>query len=457
MGLDARAGAIRGMSALAWIAIALLVAVNALYVAAEFASVAVSRSRLAALAGKGNARARRLLAIVEDGARLDEYIAACQIGITFTSLVAGALAQAAITPVLTPLVGRLAGISQVAAFSAATAIVLLGMTTAQVVFGELLPKSLALQFPERVALATLAPMRWSVILYRPAIALLNGSAFVLLKSFGIEPGGHRHVHSPEEIEFLLAASRKGGMLEPEAHRRLRRGLQLSSRTVRQLMVPRGELLAIDATTPAEEILEILLSSPYNTLPVYQGSLDRIVGAVSLKDVASAFAQSGRIPSLIEIVRPIPFVPENLSADRLVRFFQEQKSTKAIVVDEFGGVEGIVSVQDVLEELFGEIAEEGEEEETATVERLEDGRVRLPGSMALDEAEPHVGVRWKGSAATVAGHVLEAFGRMPAEGETLEIGGVEVTVERTSPKTVLSVLVRPKAPEEDEVEGEWPSP
>mgnify|MGYP000949757866 CR=1 FL=1 len=444
------------MSALPWIAIALLVAVNALYVAAEFASVAASRSRIGVLAEGGNARARRLLGILESGVELDEYIAACQIGITFTSLVAGALAQATITPALSPLLARLAGISDVAAFSAATAAVLLGLTTVQVVVGELLPKSLALQFPERVALATFPPTRWSVVLYRPAIALLNGSAFLLLKPFGIEPGGHRHVHSPDEIEFLLAASRKGGMLEPEAHRRLQRGLQLSSRTVRQLMVPRGELLAIDATTPAEEILEILLSSPYNTLPVYQGSLDRIVGAVSLKDVASAFAQSGRIPSLIEIVRPIPFVPENLTADRLVRFFQEQKSTKAIVVDEFGGVEGIVSVQDVLEALFGEIAEEGEEEEAA-VERLEDGRVRLPGSMALDEVEAHIGVRWEGTAATVAGHVLEALGRLPAEGESLEIGGVEVTVERMSPKTVLSVLVRPKAPEEDEVEGEWPSP
>lgn len=444
------------MSLVPWIVIGVLIAINALYVAAEFASVAVPRSRIAALAEEGNSRARGLLGILEDGVRLDDYIAACQIGITLTSLIAGAYAQATITPDVVPLLERYGDLSRTAAFSVTTIAVLLALTGSQVVLGELLPKSLALQFPERVALATYRPTQWSVVLYRPFIAFLNGSAFLLLKPFGVRPGGHRHVHSPDEIEYLLAASRKGGMLEPEAHRRLRRGLQLSSRTVRQLMVPRGDLVAIDATTPSEEILEILLSSPYNTLPVYQGSLDRIVGAVSLKDVASAFAQSGRIPSLIEIVRPIPFVPESLPADRLVRFFQEQKSTKAMVVDEFGGVEGIVSVQDVLEELFGEIVEE-EAEEEVTVERLEDGRLRLPGSMALDEAEAWIGVRWEGTAATVAGHVLEAFGRLPEEGDALEIDGVEVTVEKMSPKAILSVLVRPRPLEEEEEESEWPSP
>src|SRR5690606_9274520 len=145
----------------------------------------------------------------------------------------------------------------------------------------------------------------------------------------------------------------------------------------------------------------------------------IVGSVSLKDVAIAFSQSGRIPSLIEIVRPIPFVPENLTGDRLVRFFQEQKRTKAVGGDEVGGVEGRVSMQDVLGELFGELGEV-ETAEELEVERLQDGRVRLPGALDLDEAERWIGVRWEGTAATVAGHVLEAFGRMPEQGEFLEI-------------------------------------
>lgn len=434
------------MSLIPWLVIGLLIAVNALYVAAEFASVAVPRSQIAALADAGNQRARGLLAIVQDGVRLDDYIAACQIGITFTSLVAGAYAQATLSPRFAPALEELTGLAPTSAFTLAAVIVLLVLTGLQVVVGELLPKSLALQFPERVALATFLPTRWSVFLYRPFIALLNGSAFLLLRPFGVEPGGHRHVHSPDEIEYLLAASRKGGHLEPEVHERLRRGLLLSSRTVRQLMVPRGEIVAVDATTPAEDIMELLLASPYNTLPVYQGSLDRIVGSVSLKDVAIAFSQSGRIPSLIEIVRPIPFVPENLTGDRLVRFFQEQKRTKAVVVDEFGGVEGLVSMQDVLGELFGELGEV-ETAEELEVERLQDGRVRLPGALDLDEAERWIGVRWEGTAATVAGHVLEAFGRMPEQGEFLEIDGVPIVVESTTPKTIRSVLAQPRAPEE----------
>lgn len=432
------------MSLLPWIVIWLLIAVNALYVAAEFASVAVPRSQIAALAAGGSQRARGLLAVLQDGVRLDDTIAACQIGITFTSLVAGAFAQATISPELVPLIEDATGLSTATSFTAAAVAVLLLLTGAQVVVGELLPKSIALQFPERVALLTYLPARWSVFLFRPFIALLNGSAFLLLRPFGVVPGGHRHVHSPDEIEYLLAASRKGGALDAEAHERLRRGLLLSSRTVKQLMVPRGEMIALDATTPTEELMEILLGCPYNTLPVYQGSVDRIVGSVSLKDVAVAFAQSGRIPSLIEIVRPIPFVPENLTADRLVRFFQDQKKTKAVVVDEFGGVEGLVSMHDVLAELFGEVEEEGHDE--VEVERLGDGEVRLPGTLALDEAEPWVGVRWEGTAATVAGHVLEAFGRMPEEGETIEIDGVPVTVEQTSPKTIVSVIAHPRIEE-----------
>ncbi len=435
------------MSLVAWFVIGLLVAVNALYVAAEFSSVAVPRGRIAALADSGSQTARGLLGILSDGVRLDDYIAACQIGITFSSLVAGAYAQAAITPDLAVRVAAWTGLPELSAFTATSVGVLLLLTGLQVVVGELLPKSIALQFPERLALLTYRPTRFSVSLYRPFIALLNGSAFLLLRPFGVRPGDHQHVHSPDEIEFLLAASRKGGQLEPEAHERLRRGLLLSSRTVRQLMVPRGEMIAIDATTPPEELMDLLLACPYNTLPVYQGSLDRIVGSVSLKDVAVVFAQSGRIPSLIEIVRPIPFVPENLTADRLVRFFREQKRTKAIVVDEFGGVEGLVSMHDVLTELFGEIGDETDLDELA-VERLPDGRVRIPGALALDEAEEWIGVRWEGTAATVAGHLLEAFGRMPEEGEAIEVDGVHVTIEKTSPKTILSVLAEPRPREEE---------
>jgi magnesium and cobalt exporter, CNNM family len=248
-----------------------------------------------------------------------------------------------------------------------------------------------------------------------------------------------HVHSPVEIQLLLAESRKGGTLSPEATARLERGLLLSTRTVRQLMVPRGELVAIEAATPAEEILRAVLESPYSRLPVYRKDLDHLIGTVSTKDVVALYASRGDIPPLEQLLRPIPFVPENLRADRLVRFLQERRSSKAIVVDEFGGVQGIVSIEDVLGELFGDIGDELKASDVIT-EPLADGRVRLPGSMSLEEAEPWLGTRWQGNSATVGGHIVNRLGRLPQAGEHIEVDGVNLTILDMTPTTVGRVLV-----------------
>jgi CBS domain containing-hemolysin-like protein len=428
------------MTLLPWLVIGLLIAVNALYVAAEFSAVAVQKSQLAPLAREGNRRAAGLMEILKDGAQLDRYIAACQIGITLSSLVAGAYGQATIALQLGPWIAGAFGLGAAAAQSSAFVAVLLILTTLQVVLGELVPKSLALQFPERTALATYLPTRWSLSLFRGFIWLLNGSGFLLLKPFGIKPGGHQHVHSPEEIQFLLAESQRGGALSPEAHRRLERGLRLSARTVRQMMTPRGELYAIEVTTPAADVMERILESPYSRVPIYQGTLDHVVGAVNTKDVARSFAIQGEVPPLSRMLRPIPFVPETLGAHRFVRMLQEQQSSKAIVVDEFGGVQGIISIEDVLTQLFGDIGDELKQPEPGP-ERLADGTVRLPGDMELDEAEPWLGARWEGPANTVGGHVVAQLGRLPAAGERLEIDGVSVTVAEMGPTAVRWVVVQ----------------
>lgn len=430
------------MTAFPWLVIAVLIAINALYVAAEFAAVAVQRGQIAALAKSGNRRALGLLSVLQDGVRLDRYIAACQIGITLSSLIAGAYGQATIAIELGPSLSRTFDIDATSAETAAFTLVLLVLTALQVVLGELVPKSLALQFPERTALATYLPMRWSVSVYRVFIWLLNGCGFLLLRPFGIVPGGHQHVHSPEELAVLFAELRRGGTLSPESHRRLERGLQLSARTVRQMMTPRSELDAIEASTPAGDVLRRILHSPYSWLPVYRGSLDHVIGAVSTKAVVGHFAASGTVPPLSELVRPMPFVPDSLRSHGFVRFLQERRASKAIAVDEHGGLQGIISIEDVLWELFGEIGDELKQPEPSA-EVLPDGKVRLPGSMRLDEAEPWVRTRWVGPAATVGGHIVEVLGRLPAEGESLEIDGVRVTITEMSPTAARWVVVEPR--------------
>lgn len=418
-----------------------LIAINALYVAAEFAAVAVQKSQISPLARSGNSRAVGLMSVLESGVELDRYIAACQIGITLTSLLAGAYGQATLTPQLMAWLEESVGLAAPAAKTAAFFVVLLGLTVLQMVLGELVPKSLALQYPERMALGTYLPMRWSVSLYRSFIWLLNGSGFLLLRPFGISPGGHQHVHSPEELAALFNASRRGGALQPAAHRRLQRGLELSARTVRQMMTPRSELHAIEVSTPPDELLQKILHSPYSLLPVYRGSLDNILGGISSKAVVAHLAARGKLPSIEQLLRPMPFVPEALRSHRFIRFLQRERSSKAIVVDEHGGVQGLISAEDVLWELFGEIRDELREAE-ASAETLPDGTLRLPGSMRLDEAAHWLGTRWQGPAATVGGHITATLRRLPVEGDRLDIDGVTVTVTEMSTTAVSWVVAVP---------------
>lgn len=431
------------MTAFALVVLAFLTAVTALYVAAEFAAVAVQRPQLAALAKGGSRRAAGLLAVLENGVELDRYIAACQIGITLSSLVAGAYGQATLALTLGPELEAWLQVDTATAHSLAFTIVLMALTAFQMVVGELIPKSLALQFPEATALFTYLPTAWSVSFYRPFIWLLNGSALIMLKPFRVTPGGHQHAHSLAEIGLLLDQSRRGGKLSEAAHRRLERGLYLSGRTVRQMMTHRQDMVAIEASTPASEVLEQILKSPYSRVPVYKDTLDEVLGAVSTKIVLRTYATKGELPELAKLVQPIPFVPDSLRAHRLVRFFQDQRASKAVVVNEFGGVEGIISIEDVLMELFGDIGDELKQPELAP-EKRPDGTVRLPGWMGVEEAQAWLGARWDGSAATIAGHIIEELGRLPNEGENVEVDGVRLRIDEMGPTTVRWVVIHPRS-------------
>src|ERR671913_549870 len=238
---------------LAWTIIVLLILLTGLYVAAEFAAVSARRSRLRRLAEDGNGLAARILPVLEDPAALDRYIAVSQIGITLSSLILGAYGQATIAPRVAPLLEGVAGMDAAAAESTAAAAVLVFLTILAVIIGELVPKSLALQDPTRVAIATVIPMQWSLSLFNWSIAFLNGSGMLLMRVMGVPATGHRHVHSPEEIELLIAESRDGGLLEPEEQVRLHRALRLGLRTARQLMVPRERLAIVDVATPDGQI------------------------------------------------------------------------------------------------------------------------------------------------------------------------------------------------------------
>lgn len=430
------------MTVFTWLVIAVLITFNGLFVAAEFAAVSVRRSRIRQLAEEGGKLARRLLPTIEDPGKLDRYIAACQVGITISSLVLGAYGQATLGSELAPVFASLGDMQTVAAQTTSAAVVLVGLTTIQMVLGELTPKSLALQHPTRVALFTVLPLRWTERLLSWFIVILNGSGWAILRLLGVEPSGHRHIHSPDEISYLIAESREGGKLAPEEQLRLNQALGLTQRIARELMVPRTRMVALDRSLPFDEAVERVTDAPYTRFPVYDDSIDDVVGMVHAKDLA--FARFGRQqdPSLDSMTQQILAVHEQLSADRVLSLMRDQRGVMAVVVDDFGGTSGVITAEDILTELLGEVGDEFKHE-SGPPRHLPDGRIRLPGDLPLYEAARWIDGIALGEADTVGGLVIERLGRIPEAGETLNIDGIQVEVEEVEHHAVRSVIARPE--------------
>jgi CBS domain containing-hemolysin-like protein len=340
------------MSGWVWAVIAVLIVANALYVAAEFGAVGVRRSRIRRLSDDGHWLARRLVPFVESPTGLDRYVGVSQIGITLSSLMLGAFAQATLTIAFAPILADWFGLSALTAASAAAVTVLCALTAAQLVLSELVPKAIALQYPTETALATVLPMRWSLFVFRPLIAVLNGSALVVLRLLGLSEPSHRHLHSPEEIDLLIAESRDGGLLEPEEQQRLRRALHLGRRRTRDLMVSLDRLTMIASDTSWDECVRAVTASPFSRLPVYQGTRDNIVGILRVKDLVERYAAEGPVP-VERLLCPVAQIPEDLPADRAIPELRERRAHSAVVVEAGGRAVGLVTVQDLLGELLGD--------------------------------------------------------------------------------------------------------
>ena len=432
--------------------ILLLIGLTGLYVAAEFGAVGIRRSRLRRMCEDGHAIAARLLPIVEDPQRLTRYIAASQVGITLSGMALGAYAEAVITPRVAPLVGRWSTLSQETGESLASATVLISLTMISVVFGEMVPKTVALRYPTETALATTLPMLWSSKLYAWFIVILDRSSSLLRWLLRVPTATHRHVHSPEEIGLLIAESRDGGLLEPQEQVRLHRALRLGLRDARQLMVPRERLAAIEIATPLSDVLRIVATSPYSRLPVYRRAIDDIAGILHTKDVVTHFLEHGRSGTLAGLIRPILRVPDSMPADRLLGFLRERRSHQALVVDASAVVVGLITLEDVLGELLGGVPDEFKTSRLLPL-RLSNGRVRLPGDLPLERARVWVEGAWPTDDMTVGEFIAHEIARMPEPGEELEILDLSVEIESVENGRIASAIVTPPRLDEDVLEGE----
>jgi CBS domain containing-hemolysin-like protein len=427
-----------------------LLLINALYVAAEFATLSSRRSRLAQMAEEGNRLAGMILPIVEEPRRLDTYIAACQLGITLSSLVLGFYAQAALSSAVAPWLERLGISSGVAALSLSATVILLVLTGFQVVIGELVPKNIAVQYPERLALLTAVPLRWSMVLFQPLIWLFNGSGQAILKLMGVEPTReHVHIHTADEIAILVEESGAGGVLDQQEQRLIENTLWMRRSSVRQIMVPRTRVLAAPVDTPCDQLFSQLANSYFSRLPLYEGNIDNIVGVVHLKDLLCLHAQAGAgCLDVRPVMAPGLFIPESMPVDEAFALLQTRRYHVAVVLDEFGGTAGIVTLEDLIEEIFGEVQDEFDQE-VPLFRVLPGNRVLVRWDWLVEDLNELLHLQLPSAEAdTIGGLVLNELAHVPEVGELVDVAGVSLRVERVEGKGVAAVSL-PATPDQVE--------
>ncbi|MBE2240241.1 MAG: HlyC/CorC family transporter [Caldilineaceae bacterium] len=410
-----------------------LVVVNGLYVAGEFSVVSARRSRLAGMAEAGNHTAAWLLDVLRQPVQLDRLVAACQLGITLSSLVLGFYGQANILRLLEPWLAGFDIASRAALISVTSIGILLALTGLQVLFGELIPKNIGLQYPEQTAIATATAMRWSMLLYQPLIWLFNGSAQVVLRLLGAtSTSEHAHIHSPDEIVMLVEESRAGGVLAREETELLVNTLELRHETARRVMLPRNRMLAAPVDEPYDALLALLANSPYSRLPLYEEDIDHIVGFVHIRDLLHLHhlqrSMAGAALHIREHMRPVRFVPESIAAEAVLLMMQRHHQHLVIVVDEYGGTAGMITIEDLIEEIIGEFEDEFDRSIPALDLRA-DNRLWIRGDVPVDDLNDLFDLMLPANEVdTVGGLVTAVLGVLPKVGDVANIHTICLRVE-----------------------------
>ncbi len=420
----------------------LFVLANGFFVAAEFGLVKVRPTQLADLAAEGSRRARMTRRLLK---RLDSYLAAAQVGITLASLALGWIGEPAFAGMLMPL------FPPAIAHSIAITISFILISALHIVFGEQVPKMLAIQKPVSVALWTSHLLHVFYIAMFPLIWLLRMATNAGLRIFGLRPAAEGEpVHSPEELRIILASSEKAGILSEENREIIEGVFQFSKRTARQIMVPRTDVVVLSTTRSIEENLETIRTTRHTRYPLCDGPLDQTIGLIHVKDLLLAQLRGpGR--TLQELKRDVLFVPENSTVDALLSQFIEHKTHMAVVLDEYGGASGIVSLENITEELFGQIQDEFDRERPE-IEPLGNGRYRVRGDYLIEDLADRLKMDLGQPAEeTIGGYVQASLGREVAPGDRTELGELSIQVIDAERFRVRWVVVQTRMPETEEDE------
>lgn len=408
--------------------IVFLLFINGFFVAAEFALVKVRKTRLEQLSNEGNFVARRALKLVNN---TNKMLAAAQLGVTIASIALGWVAEATIVQLILPIIKYLPFLNTtLTAHIVAVPISFIIVTYFHVLLGEQLPKCLALTHPDKVALWVSAPMDLFITIFKPFVWVLMVSSDKLLCACNVKNDDTSLVHSTEELDMLVDASYNEGVLNETEAEMLHNMFKFSDLMAKQVMNPRTDMVCIPNDISYEELTAFALENQYTRYPVYEESIDKILGFVHVKDLYSLAMNKEKF-SIEKILRPILLVPETMTLDNLIIEFKNSHGQMAVVIDEFGGTSGLITLEDVLEEIIGEVQDEFDDEEEVDIKEISENTYLANAMMRIDELVEFLDLDRtlleEDDVETIAGLVVKLLGRIADVGDTVSFDGLTFTV------------------------------
>ncbi|MCW0485585.1 hemolysin family protein [Riemerella anatipestifer] len=417
-----------------------LVLLNGFFVAAEFSIVKVRYSQIQIKAAEGNAMAKQAEDIIKN---LDAYLSATQLGITLASLALGWVGESALHHIIEGLFKYFSiSVDTTTVTTVSLVLSFLIITVMHIVFGELVPKSIAIRKVEETTLFIAAPLKLFYNIFRPFIWLMNSISNAFLRLIKINPASEHEIHSTEELQLLVKQSADGGEIEEENYEIIKNAFDFTDHSAKQIMVPRQNILSIDIETSIDEIIEIIMESGYSRIPVYEGSIDNVIGIFYTKEIIRNYIKTkGELTNedLRGFLREAYFVVGSKKISDLLKSFQLKKQHIAIVIDEFGGTEGIITLEDILEELVGEIQDE-EDEEEKIVDKIGENTYWVKATQPLEEINDFLPkpLPEEGEFNTLAGFILHRLEEIPEENQEFDFENYHFKILKMNNKSVEMV-------------------
>jgi CBS domain containing-hemolysin-like protein len=422
--------------------VVVLILLNAFFVAAEFALVSVRRTRVEELVAQGNSGAEAVRKAIEEP---DRFIAATQLGITLASLGLGWVGEPALSHLIDPAMALIpipASMADVTAHGLSAALAFAVITFLHVVLGELTPKSIALQRPEQTSLFVAQPLIGVEWLFKPAIWLLNGTGNAIVRLIGLRPAsGHEMAHSVEEIKMLVAASADQGVVEESEYDMLDSIFDLRRMNVRQLMIPRTEMIALPAEAALREAVSLQKANPHGKFPVYEKDIDHVIGVLYVRDVIEQLAGGQLEHAVRGFMREAIFLPETARINTALRTFRDQRERVAIVLDEYGGTAGMLTLEDILEEIAGDLPDQFDADEAPEIIQKQDGEWQVSGMALIEDVNDALNLSLiDENYDTIGGYVMGKLERIPKKGDEVKIDHVHFRVERVDGMRIDSLRI-----------------